>query len=1263
MDNYAILQRLEGSGFQVAAVFICTSCLYFTLVRSKPDKLFNKVFLMILLNILLTSVCDITNVMTQPFVTGYRSARIIQEVDYFVYFLLSIILSPLFCFYISLVTGARYRLKRNHHFLYILPMYVSVFLVLINPITGWVYDFDENYLFIRGWATNILYVVSSVYFCSAVAMILFFWNAINSKKRKTLIYFFATVAVGAVVQYLYPELHTELFAEALAMTGIMIIIENEEDRKNPRIGIYNETAFAADVRTLIISKRDFGIICIKMLKPQNVMQIVGPMNIENLTKTTADYLATIIPNSDLYYLNPGTFVILNQNEEQSKNLEKARTIYERFQQEWDFQGSKTVFHAAVFCAEVPKDFKTQEEIMVLIGSPMIPNNNKKNDVYYGKDLEYFLRRMQVEKGITNGLENHNFEVYYQPIYDARDMSIRSGEALLRLHDSEIGKIYPNEFLTIAEQRGLIFELGDFVLEEVCIFLNSGIPVEMGIETLNINLSVIQCIQPSYAERIIEIVSKYDIDPCRINFEITESAATTDFEGLKQFVKTLYEYGFHFSVDDYGVGYSNVHSIFSLDVDVIKIDRTILWEAEQTGIGRIIMESSVSMLKRLGKKILISGVESKTQIALASEFGVDYLQGFFFSNPISQNEFINILKATQLARMEEQRALAANEAMSSFLANMSHEIRTPINAVLGMDEMILRECEDDRIIEYARTIEGAGRTLLSLVNDILDFSKIEAGNMDIVEGEYELSSVLSDVVKMIQIKTNQKGLRLLVDVDPATPNSLYGDEMRLRQIVINILNNAVKYTEKGTVAFQIGYESIRKNQIKLKFVVRDTGIGIKEEDMDKLFQKFQRVDQDRNKTIEGSGLGLAIVHRLLELMDGTIEVESVYGKGSKFTVTLPQKVVADKNIGDFRKKFAKENEKIHKYKESFQAPEARILVVDDTPMNLFVVKELLKKTQLTVDEANSGEECLKMAEEQEYDIIFLDYRMPVMDGIETLKRLKELPDSKNSNIPIVALTANAISGARERFIREGFDDYMTKPIDGERLEELLLMYLPDDKIQKSEVVSLSHKIEEKGESGEQEGESAVRSQPVLDREQGIRNCGSEETYYKVLEAFQNDIKGKADIIRQALESRDLERYGITVHAIKSSSGIIGASTLAKLAEQLELAADQGDVRQIEDNTQALLDLYEGYLELDIDQGKQKVKDDKERPIITNELWTDACSTIREFAYNMDYDNVMLVLESMDEYRLSQSRQQEEKEIRELVLQLKWEELIKKMDSIL
>lgn len=1087
-------------------------------------------------------------------------------------------------------------------------------------------------------------------------MLLLFWDAINTNVRRVMIFFFIFVAVGLGLQFMFASLHTELFAEAIALSGIMIIIENEEGRKDSRTHIYNHAALAYDIKQYIKVRHSFFMICIKMKNPIGLMQLMGNANIETLTELTAEYLSTLVPKYSIYYIGTGTFVIVNENDDRDYNIGIAKAIKERFNHSWHFQDRDTTFNAAVFCAEIPTDLKSYKEISMLINGPIPTEGINEDIIYYGSSLNYVLRRSQVEEAIRNGMEKKNFEVFFQPIYNANDLTICSGEALLRLHDGDIGDIYPDEFLPIAERSGMIFELGDFVLDEVCKFLNSGIPTEMGVEALHVNLSVIQCIQPKYAERIISIVSKYDISPSKIAFEITESAATTDFAALRDFVRRLREKGFRFIVDDYGVGYSNVHSILSLDVDTIKIDRSILWEAEQSEIGRIIMDSSVDMIKRMQKKILITGVETKKQIDLAGEFGVDYLQGYYFSNPISQNEFIGILKATQIAKFEEQKALAASEAMSVFLANMSHEIRTPINAVLGLDEMILRESEDDNIIEYAKNIESAERTLLSLINDILDFSKIEKGNVELNKGEYMLSSMLFDVVNMMKQRAREKGLKFITDIDGDTPEKLYGDEIRIRQIIINLLNNAIKYTDKGSVTLKLGYEKKDSENIKLLIHVKDTGIGIRKEDIGKLYDKFKRFDADKTKTIEGSGLGLAITKQLLNLMDGNINVESEYGVGTTFLVEIPQKILDKKSIGDFESKGTNEKNEGKSRKGHLVAPDADVLVVDDTPMNLMVIRNLLKRTGIKLDEAGSGAECIEKASNKKYDLILLDYRMPNMDGIETLKHLKS--DIINTKIPVIALTANAISGSRERFMKEGFDDYVTKPIDGEKLEKVLMFWLPDDKIRWSEQETDIRTDEKDDYKNDDDDFRGIKKDEEINIEEGIRYCGSKESYLEVLNAFKGEIDNRISVIKNALAEKNLKRYTVEVHAIKSSSKIIGADKLSKLAKELEDAGNNNDTGYINSHNDELIKLYEACKKISLDENDNKPDNE-----LDDELWKDALKTLYEFADTMDYDNFKTVLKTIDNYKITDEKADIKGRIEEFFRRLEWDSLKVLIDEYL
>lgn len=387
----------------------------------------------------------------------------------------------------------------------------------------------------------------------------------------------------------------------------------------------------------------------------------------------------------------------------------------------------------------------------------------------------------------------------------------------------------------------------------------------------------------------------------------------------------------------------------------------------------------------------------------------------------------------------RRADEANDAKSQFLARMSHEIRTPINAVLGMDEMILRESTEENVLEYADNIKHSGRTLLSLVNDILDISKVEAGKMEIVPAQYELGTLLSDIYNMSFERAKQKDLEFKLEADRTLPQLLYGDEIRIKQCVMNLLSNAIKYTENGEVILSVNCASLEGDKIGLQFKVKDTGIGIKEEDLERLFDAFARFDEQKNRAVEGTGLGMGITRQLLVLMGSDLKIESEYGVGSTFSFIVMQKIVSAEPMGDFMQHYEKnEKEQRAKEREIFMAPDASALVVDDTPMNLKVIRLLMRETKINLDTAVSGKEAVEKAAEKDYDIIFIDHMMPGMDGFETLKEIRRLP--KNKDTVCVALTANAISGARDIYVDAGFDDYLSKPVESENLTALLKRHL-------------------------------------------------------------------------------------------------------------------------------------------------------------------------------------------------------------------------------
>ena len=406
---------------------------------------------------------------------------------------------------------------------------------------------------------------------------------------------------------------------------------------------------------------------------------------------------------------------------------------------------------------------------------------------------------------------------------------------------------------------------------------------------------------------------------------------------------------------------------------------------------------------------------------------------------------NYLYTQQLIELKED-AERANEAKSSFLARMSHEIRTPINAVLGMNEMILRETDSDSVREYATNIHSAGKVLLSIINDILDLSKIESSKMELIVAEYNVGNMLLDIENMISLRAEEKSLNFKIETNPNMPKILYGDETRIKQCIVNLLTNSVKYTHEGSVTMQIDFVDNNDDTINLWVSVSDTGIGIKEADLYMLFDPFTRLDMRKNKTIEGTGLGLSITKRLLEMMGGNLTVESVYGKGSTFSFVVPQKVVGKELLGNYKTTVDDTEMPDALERKMFVAPNAQILAVDDTRVNITVVKGLLKRLKVQFDSALSGQECLNKVKEKHYDIILLDHMMPEMDGIETLHNMQQMEEYNQNKPVVIALTANAIVGAKEEYLKEGFEDYLSKPIDSAQLEQMIHQYLPEELIE-------------------------------------------------------------------------------------------------------------------------------------------------------------------------------------------------------------------------
>ncbi len=581
------------------------------------------------------------------------------------------------------------------------------------------------------------------------------------------------------------------------------------------------------------------------------------------------------------------------------------------------------------------------------------------------------------------------------------------------------------------------------------------------------------------------------------------------------------------------------------------------------------------------------------------------------------------EAKEAALTESQINAAASQAKSAFLANMSHEIRTPINAVLGMNEMILRESDDKTILGYAANIKTAGSNLLTIVNDVLDFSKIEAGKMELLPDNYEVSSLIIDLVNMTRERALNKGLQYNLNISPELPKTLFGDSVRIKQCILNLLTNAIKYTKEGSVLFSITFTKIDENNIQLKVQISDTGCGIKEEDMEKLFAPFERIDEEKNRTIEGSGLGISIVRKLLDMMGSRLEVKSIYGKGSDFSFTIIQKVIDWTYSGDLNEAYAESIEKLAGYKEKLHAPKARLLFVDDTAMNLEVIKGLLKNTGIKIDTVLSGREAIEAAKKQVYDILFIDHRMPDMDGIETLHALKKLNNNLNAEKPCIALTANAISGVKKMYLNEGFDDYISKPVNPQKLEELIRHYLPNDYLEEN----VETEIAENKSNEYSDFLNNYKNIKELDAEIALKNCGSPEILTSIVNQFYSTIEEKALELQQYFEAEDWKNYGIKVHALKSTSRLIGAVELSKLSEYLEDCSNN-NTAEIKNRHKELITTFLNQKDI----LKTLISDDSDnsqKTEISQEELTEKIKLLSEYADTFDIDgldNLILELSS-------------------------------------
>lgn len=595
----------------------------------------------------------------------------------------------------------------------------------------------------------------------------------------------------------------------------------------------------------------------------------------------------------------------------------------------------------------------------------------------------------------------------------------------------------------------------------------------------------------------------------------------------------------------------------------------------------------------------------------------------------------------IERLEEtmQEAKNANRAKTTFLANMSHEIRTPMNAIIGFTELVLKKDISNEVREYMNGIHLSSRNLLAIINDILDITKIESGKMEIIPTEYYIADLLDDVSLIISQQAKKKGLEFVMKTEDGIPTKLYGDKVRIRGVLINILNNAVKYTKQGSVTFETKISRLSEDMVKLYFIIRDTGIGIRPEEKKNLFKSFERLDQQINQDVEGSGLGLSISKSYLDLMGGEIQVDSVYGEGSVFTVLIDQKVIDQTPL---KHEFTiDKNKQEVSNTEQIVIRDTRVLLVDDNHINLQVVKGLLNSYGLMVDTESSGAAAIELCKKTRYPVIFMDQMMPEVDGITAMKQIRKLNSyyAADGEAKIIALTADAIRGARERLIEEGFDEYLGKPLNLKQLERLLLQYIPQDKIT---IIHPTGDTKDIGEniSKKQEDTLAYLNQalPDMDVSDGLAHCGETCTdYLNVLKINYTYGNKNLEELKALLKQKDYKNYTIKVHAMKSNARGIGAKTISEMALRQEEAGKAGEYEYIDTNFHDFYTAYKKHL-WDIEQVLlhynmlENSEDKEEQNTLDEQMVTNILTNIKIHLDSFDFAKVFDILEDVKNYKL-------------------------------
>ena len=642
-----------GYGIAISALLICLANLVYTIMDGHTGKPQNKIFILLLALLSVNAICEIVNIRTADHIMSSERYFFFSRISKYVYFLSHSMIAPTLFYYLSFVVGRSVRIgfrrqSSESGSIYIIVPWAVVILtelvIALNPLTNWCWYYTSERNFHRAWGEYVfIYIFSALWTIAAFILIMQSWNILTKSRKRSIAVCFIFAVSGVIIQLFNMDFRVEVLFEAVGFSGALLFIENEDDRKDVELNAYNSAAFSVDLTATLKNHIPVQVMIIRSIRFDKTANTVvyGKMNRDTVIRSVSDYLGTVVKRHYIYYMGHGRFALTLYNYSDEAAHVLANTVLERFEKTWNISGTDIILSSRILLVSLPERAKNVEDVTYILECP-IPERVQER-LIDGKSLDWVIRRAAVEKTVTSGLENGNFEVYYQPTYNI-DKKLHGAEALLRMNDDKLGLIYPDEFIPIAEKLGIIDHIDEFVLKEVCRFIATGIPQKNGMDCINVNLSVQECMKEGFAEYISSVVEAEAVPKNMINFEITESVAAKDYTHLAEVISQLKQEGFLFSIDDYGTGYSNMTSLFSLGVDIIKLDKSILWNAEKSELGMTLLVTLVEMVHKMERKSLMEGVETEAQINILKKLGCNYLQGYYFSKPIPQAEFIELIES-------------------------------------------------------------------------------------------------------------------------------------------------------------------------------------------------------------------------------------------------------------------------------------------------------------------------------------------------------------------------------------------------------------------------------------------------------------------------------------------------------------------------------------------------------------------------------------------------------------------------------------------